>query len=179
MIRLEDAGRVRHARELVVAGLGFADRCRAEYLAETDDDREWVPSPRQHSHPIPLAVDNALYDTWASFTGDVRRLLASDDGLSLREVAAEVDRDLVHELPDAYIDVGRMFREPTDIVLDLGHGKDSPDSYERVLRGLLGNGYRDHMRASPLVSRLARIKRDVDRGDETASKKLRYLMWLN
>jgi len=46
-IRLIDAGRVTRARELVLAGLDAADRCRMQYRAETDDEREWVPRPRR------------------------------------------------------------------------------------------------------------------------------------
>src|SRR5439155_5752453 len=38
-IHLLDAGRVHRARDLVLAGLDHAERSRAEYLAETDDDR--------------------------------------------------------------------------------------------------------------------------------------------
>jgi hypothetical protein len=120
VIHLVDAERIRHARDRIVAGLGFADRTRAAYLAETDDDREWVPNPRQRSHPMPLDVDDALYATWGEITGDVRRLLASEDGLSLRELGAVIGEDkLARLLPDAQLDLGRMMREPGDLVLDL------------------------------------------------------------
>jgi len=177
-IHLADAGRVTRARELVLAGLGFADRARTEYLAETDDDREWVPSPRQKNHPVPLAVDDALYATWAGVTGDVRRLLASEEGISMREVGGAFDPELRRLLPDAYIDFGRMLREPSDIVLET-NSKETPDDYARALRGLLGHGYATDMKPSPLVKRLERMKHDLERGDETLAHKLRYLMWLN
>ena len=119
VIHLIDKSRVTRAKDLVLAGLDHADRCRADYLAETDDDREWVPNPRQHSHAVPLDVDAALYTTWADVTGDIRRLLRSDEGISLRELAGAVDRRAALFVPaDAYLDLGRMFGEPADFTLD-------------------------------------------------------------
>jgi hypothetical protein len=181
VIHLSDAHRVQRARELVLAGVGFADRCREEYLAETDDDREWVPNPRQKSHAVPLEVDGALYETWAATTGDVRRLLSSEEGISLRELGDAVEHHLGRYMPDAYIDVGRMLREPTDIVIDLSreNDKESPELYAHVLKGLLGHGYATGMKSSALVRRLERMKRDLEHGDDTLGRKLRYLFWLN
>jgi hypothetical protein len=181
VIHMTDAGRVQRARELILAGVGFADRCRQEYLAETDDDREWVPNPRQKSHAVPLDVDAAIYETWAATTADVRRLMASEEGISLRELGSAVDRKLGLFLPDAYIDVGRMLREPTDIVIEIDKEgeKEGPAMFERILRGLLGHGYATGMKPSPLVHRLDRMKRDLEHGDDTMGRKLRYFFWLN
>lgn len=179
VIHLIDPDRVDHARELVLAGVGFADRCRAEYLAETDDDREWVPNPRQHSHPVPLPVDDALYARWGEITGDVRRLVASEDGISLRELGSALDADLGRDMPDGYIDIGRMLREPTDIILARKDGSDERVQLERYLRGLLGHGYAQRMRASPLVARLRHMQSELENGEDRAGRKLRYLLWLN
>jgi hypothetical protein len=179
VIHLDDAGRVRHARSLVLAGLDHADRSRADYLAETDDDREWVPNPRQNNHPMPLEVDDQLFETWAGVTGDVRRLLDSKAGISLRDAAGLVDRKLAFVMPDAYVDVGAMFEHPSDIVIDTHERGHAADSVERVLHGLLGHGYRDHMTASPIVGRLKRMAGELDRGEDTFERKLHYLFWLN
>jgi hypothetical protein len=186
-IKLVDPGRVKHARELVLAGLGFADQTREAYLAETDDDREWVPNPRQHSYAMPLAVDAELYTTWAAVIGDVRRMLASKDndgasqeGIAMREVATMImGPAAAHELPNAFVDLGRMLREPSDITIDFHDELPHPQKYERLLRGLLGHGYAKTMRASPLVARLRHMKEQVERGQDTAGRKLRYLLWLN
>jgi len=120
VIHLESADRVRHARELVLAGLEDSDASRRAYLAETDDDREWVPNPRQHSHPIPLEVDDRLYATWTGVVADVRDLMDGKRGLGLRELATAISPELTKLAPDAFIDVGRMFSEPTDITLGNG-----------------------------------------------------------
>lgn len=180
-IKLSDRGRVRRARELILAGLGHADRCRTEYLAETDDDREWVPNPRQRNHPVPFAVDDALYATWEGVIGDVHRMLDSKEGISMREVAGIGGSSLASLVPDAYIDLGNMLANPTDIVIDLGLVLKSPDAAgsETMLRGLLGNGYQKTMRATPLVGRLRSMKEQLDRGEDTFDRKLRYLFWLN
>jgi hypothetical protein len=180
-IRLTDKARVTRARELILAGLGFADRCREAYLAETDDDREWVPNPRQRSHPMPLEVDDAVYRTWAGVTGDLRRMLGSEEGLSLRELARVADDAAATRVPDAYLDLGRMLAEPKDITIDLSHIIRSQDlaTVEQVLRGILQNGYQTAMRPSPLVGRLRQMKAELDRGEDSFERKLRYLFWLN
>jgi hypothetical protein len=179
VITLMDAGRVKRARTRILAGVDHADRCRQAYLAETDDDREWVPNPRQASHPIPLAVDAQLYATWAAVTGDVRHLVSSREGISIREVAALLDDDLEAMAPDAYVDLGKMLGDPTDIVIDMRDDSETRANVERVLRGLLGNGYQTKMKPSPLPGRLRAMKHQLDRGEDTAEQKLRYLFWLN
>jgi len=69
-------------------------------------------------------------------------------------------------MPDAYADLGAMLREPRDIVFDaqLAHGTELAP----FLRGLLGAGYRDQMRASSLVGRWRHMKDQLD-----------HLFWLN
>jgi hypothetical protein len=178
-IRLGDKRRVQRARELIVSGLGFADRCRTAYLAETDDDREWVPNPKQKSYAMPLEVDPQLYTTWAEVIRDVRRLLASEEGISMLELAGAIDHDLVALAPNAFLDLGRMLREPKDITIKLDLQRPDRQSTETMLRGVLGNGYAQRMRASPLVGRLRLMKGELDRGEDTLARKLRYLFWLN
>jgi hypothetical protein len=186
-IPLQDAGRVTRAHQLILAGLGAANRCRAAYLVETDDDREWVPNPTQQSHPIPLQVDAALYQTWAEVTGDLQRMLRSEEGLSLRGLAALGDRDSSVLLPDAFIDLGALLRTPrplrinTALIarLDFSNPAEARPVIEQLLRGILGNGYAAKMKPSPLLGRLSRMKDELSTGNDTFDRKLRYLLWLN
>ena len=179
-LKLTDRDRVKRARELVLAGLGFVDQCRVAYRAETDDDREWVPNPRQHNYSVPLAIDDAVYQTWEGVTGDVRKLLTSEQGVSMRELAGAADKSIATRAPDAYVDFGKLLSDPKDIVIDVHAVFAGDDSgIERVLRGVLGNGYQPAMRRSPLVGRLVRMKSELDRDDDTFARKLRYLLWLN
>jgi len=175
-IKLIDPGRVKHARELFIAALGFSGQERDAYLAETDDDREWVPNPRQKSYAMPLEVDDDLYTTWTQVISDVHRMLSSQEGIGFREVVQLIgDPGDAEKLPNAYLDLGRMFREPTDIVIDLRRDV----TPERFLRGALGRGYAETMRASPLVGRLRHMKEALETGEDTLERKLRYLFWLN
>ncbi len=178
-LHLIDPGRVKRARELILEGVGHADRCRDAYLAETDDDREWVPNPKQNSHPIPLPIDDEIYATWAGVTGDVRRMMKSEEGLSLKEIVSMVEPSAAAMVPDGYVDFGAMLREPSDIVLDVSDESATAKNAERILHGVFGRGYRTGMRPSPLVGRLRHMKQDLERGTDTASHKLRYLLWLN
>ncbi|HKA87418.1 MAG TPA: hypothetical protein VKE22_07110, partial [Haliangiales bacterium] len=181
-IRLADAGRVQRARTLVLAGLGFADRARQAYLAETDDDREWVPSPRQKSHPLPLAVDEALYRTWEDVLGDVRALMRGDTGLSVAALAQLGDRRWDNP-PRGYLDIGRMLSDPKDIVFDFAILKrvvhSHPETVEAALRSLFGSSYVADKKPSGLLGRLGRMKKEIDGNQDTFGRKLRYFLWLN
>ena len=180
VVRLTDAGRVAAAKERILEALARSDAARRAYLAETDDDREWVPSPRQKSHPMPLPVDQALYDTWEGVVGDVQRLVRGEEGIAVADVAALLDE---RELAGArgFIDVGAMLSRPRDITLDeralrrLGRGADAAVA----LRSIFGDYYVDRMRPSPLPRRLARMKGEIDAHEEEIEHKLRYLFWLN
>jgi hypothetical protein len=73
-----------------------------------------------------------------------------------------------------------MLSDPKDIVIDfhkLDHKMDAAGA-ETVLRGLIGNGYQTKMQPSPLV-RLRAMKNQLDTGEDTFERKLRYLLWLN
>lgn len=179
VIHLTAPERVKRARELILAGLDFSEASRKAYLAETDDDREWVPNPNQHSHPIPLEVDAKLYETWRGVVGDVRDLVAGKRGVSMKEAAALVDPGLAIYAPNAYVDIGRLLSEPTDIKLAIDEKASDRESIAKILRGVLGHGYVEHMANSPLVERLAGIRGELERGGDTLEHKLRYLIWIN
>jgi hypothetical protein len=178
VIHLGDAEGVKRARKLILAGLDFSDRARAAYLAETDDDREWLPNPRQKNHPMPLEMDAQIFETWANVTGDLRRMIESQEGLSIKEIAMLLDKKFGLVAPDAYIDIGRMLGEPTDIVID-GGVDETPAGIEKAFRGLFGHGYQTRMKRSPLVGRLRLMIDEVDHGQDTFERKLRYLLWVN
>jgi hypothetical protein len=186
VIGLERPERIEQARRRVLEGLDHADAARRAYLAETDDRAEWLPSPRQHDHPLPLPVDDRLYQTWEGVIGDLRRLVRGDEGLSVAELAQLGDHQW-REPPRGFVDIGRMFARPRAITVDLGvalsfaerRRADREASPEPLLRSLLGEYYRASMRPSPLVGRLRRVRDEVQRGQESLERKLRYLLWLN
>jgi hypothetical protein len=182
-IRLQDAGRVHAARERLLAGLDAADRAREEYLAETDDDREWVPNPSQHDHPLPLPVDQALYDTWERVVRDVRSLVHGEEGIDVAQVAqlGEFGWD---DPPHGFIDIGKLLEDPADIVLSMPHidkfeNRPTRANAETLLRDLLGDAYVTEMAASGLPLELDRMKNEIDDGADSLECKLRYLLWIN
>jgi hypothetical protein len=176
IVHLDDRGRVNTARDRILEGLDHSDRARLAYLAETDDDREWVPSPRQKEHPIPFPVTADLYATWEAIVGDVRRLVRSEEGIDVHEVLQLFgDRGSAR----GFIDVGKLLSSPEDRHIGVaavlhGHNDSRP-----ALRAMFGSAYVQHMRPSPLPQRLARMAEEVRRGDELLAKKLRYVLWLN
>jgi hypothetical protein len=180
VIKLARPERIAAARARILEGLDRSDEARRDYLAETDDDREWVPSPTQRSHPMPLPVDAALYATWEAVVDDLRKLVRGEEGLraaDLYEIAAGARAGQVH----GFIDVGGLLAHPHDIVLRV----DEIDELERrsdgagVLRAIFGEHYVPSMRPSKLPDRLRRMKGEIDRDVERLDRKLRYLFWLN
>lgn len=185
-IELGDPRRVARARELILAGLDASQKTREAYLAETDDDREWVPNPSQKNHPLPLPVDAALYETWRGVLDDLRGLVAGDTGLSVAELAQLGDHRWSRP-PGGFIDIGQMLASPRTIVLDIesigerldGGDAPTPEAVEALLGDVLGSYYVKSMKPSPIVGRLARIKSELERDADTFERKLRYLLWLN
>jgi hypothetical protein len=180
-IKLAERNRIRAARDLILAGIDHAEKSRAAYLAETDDDREWVPSPRQKNHPVPLPMDQAMYDRWSSILTDVRRLVRGEEALSAGELGALVDDDFT--LLSGYIDVGRLLDQPADFTIDFRPFMDRKlgpiKGTEKFLRALLGAGYTAKAKKSPLTGRLLKMKRELAQDEEELDRKLRYLLWLN
>ncbi|MFT3770190.1 MAG: hypothetical protein QM820_32575 [Minicystis sp.] len=180
VVKLVDRDRIEQARLRLLEGLNQSDACRRAYLAETDDDREWVPNPRQKSHPMPLPVDQSLYDTWEGVVGDVRALARGDEGLHIATLFEALGEG-IHNPPKGYLDVGRMLAHPKDIVLDLkvlGRLKRDED-IEGAMSAAFGEYYVREMKPSALPGRLARMKGEIDRNEEGFGRKLRYLLWLN
>lgn len=177
-IHLADKRRIVAARELILAGIAHAERSQKEYQAETDDDREWVPNPRQKNHPMPLPVDDALYQTWAAILVDTRQLIAGEEGLGVAEAMKLVSARMPFQ-PSGFLSIRKLLFEPKDLVINVPDLKDALLRPDAALRSLFGDAYVSSMKPSQLLSRLARMREEVRRGDESFNRKLRYLFWLN
>ncbi len=177
-VPLKSAERARHAHALLLEALEESAACRASALAETDDEREWLPNPRQRQHPIPLEVDEALYATWAEVLEDSRALLRSEQGLDIAALA-RLNRD--DDLPHGFIDFGRWLTLPHELVLVVpSQGqRSSAQALEAFLRGVFGDAFSPSMPASSLPTRLKRMNDEVKSGRESFERKLRYLFWIN
>ncbi|MFO0593465.1 MAG: hypothetical protein U0441_38340 [Polyangiaceae bacterium] len=180
-IKLTDAARIAEARQRILDGLAFSDASRDLYLAETDDDREWVPNPKQKSHPMPLPVDPALYATWAEVVRDVRALVQGEEGLGVADVFKLAEETPGKNGVHGYIDIGEMLSHPKDIVLSLDRLRemDRHGDTDGLLSATFGGYYKASMKASPLPKTLLRMKGEIDKGEHEFDRKLRYLFWIN
>ncbi len=180
VIKLVRPERIEQAKKRILEGLSQSDASRRAYLAETDDDREWVPNPRQRNHPMPLPMDAALYETWAGVVSDVQRLVEGEEGLSIADVFTLAE-ERTKTRPRGYLDIGRMLGHPKDIVLDLRELErlDEDRDVEGALKSVLGQYYVPTMKPSQLTRRLLRMKGEVDKHEGELERKLRYLFWIN
>lgn len=182
VLKLRDPKKLLAARDLALAGLTHAATCRELVLVEVDDDREWLPNPRQQSHAMPLAVDDTLFETWAGVLGDVGKLLRGEEGVSVAELA-QLGRHHADTPPGGFLDLGALLTQPRDLVVaddDLrALRRADPGAISELLGRVLGPAYKAKMPASPLLDRLRRMRREIDRGEDTMERKLRYLLWLN
>lgn len=181
ILKLREPKKVEKARGLILAGLGLAGRCRTLVLAETDDDREWLPNPRQRSHAMPLQVDDALFETWAGVLDDATRLVTGEQGVSVAQLAQLGHRGHLDDPPQGFVDLGALLTRSHDLVLagdDVDHPGDRA-KVEAALGRLLGSAYRPTMTPSPLLQRLERMRKELDAHHDTLERKLRYLLWLN
>ena len=181
LLKLHDPAKLLAARDLALAGLTHAAHCRALVLAEVDDDREWLPNPRQKSHAMPLTVDDALFEAWAGVLGDVEKLLRGQEGLSVSEVVQLGDR-LWETPPGGFIDFGAFLTQPRDLIVskaELNLTRTDPGAVSELLGRMLGPAYKAQMPGSPLIKRLHRMRKEIDRGEDSLERKVRYLFWLN
>lgn len=181
VIPLADRGRIATAKKLLLDAIRRSDECRRAYLAETDDDREWVPNPRQKSHPMPLPVDEKLYATWEGVLGDLERLVNGDEGLAVSDLLQLTDRRGRPRGGNGFIDVGRMLSDPKDIVIEVDQAQkvEHLRDLDAALPAIFGRYYVKSMKPSPLPGRLLRMKGEMERDEESFERKLRYLLWLN
>jgi hypothetical protein len=181
-IKLDDKKRMHTARDLFLQALDYSDQCRAAYLAETDNDREWVPSPRQTSYAAPLPVDEALYKTWEGVVRDLRMMLLGKEGLPLALIA-EIDRNNWPRAPAGFVNIGKIFSEPSDINLDIASlnriNFEDINEVEKGLASFFGRYWEGSMQPTPLIDRLRRMRQELDRGEDSIDRKLRYLIWIN
>ena len=177
-IRLASKARIAKARELVLFAIAQTERAKNEYQAETDDDREWVPNPRQKNHPLPLPVDDALYETWSGVLDDIHKLVAGEEGFAARELLELIGMNAPIK-PSGFFNVRTLIFSPQDLVISMPALQDMQLRPDAALRQMIGPGYVENLPPSRLGTRLLRMRQDVQRGDETLGRKLRYVFWLN
>jgi HPt (histidine-containing phosphotransfer) domain-containing protein len=182
VLKLRDGAKLLVARDLALAGLKHASKCRELILAETDDEREWVPNPRQKSHAMPLEVDDALFETWAGVLSEVEKLLKGEEGISVAELA-QLGRHRWENPPGGYLDLGALLTQPRDLVVDREElralRREDAGGISEMLGRVFGPAYKTKLPPSHLIERMQRMRKEIDRNEDTFERKLRYLLWLN
>jgi hypothetical protein len=145
--------------------------------------QRWCALTRSKKTMLQFALDARTLIASTTIGGVNHRDLAAslrEEGLHLGEVTPHF---LVHPSrpPNGYLDVGRMLAHPKDIVLDVRAFErfENADDAEGWARSVLGEYYRPKMKASALPRRLERMMREVESGNESLERKLRYLFWIN
>jgi hypothetical protein len=178
-LRLDDKTRLEKARAHILAGLDHIDHARLAYLAERDDDREWIPNPRQQHHPVPLAVDEQVYQRWAEAIRAVRALVRGESGLDVALLVRFADKP-PKVIPRGFLDVGALFSRPRDFELRVAEvnrlKRNKPDE---LLKQLFGDAYVPRMRANPLPWLILRAVDEARRAHDKSNRKMRYILWLN
>jgi hypothetical protein len=99
-LRVKEPARMKSALEHLEAMIVLSRESWKFILAETDDDHEWVPNPKQHSVLGNAAVTDDMVKGWMSFLDEAEALLKGqmlvpfwrqhdDRGLNLRRVFLE------------------------------------------------------------------------------------------
>ncbi|MBN2714815.1 MAG: hypothetical protein JXX14_03105 [Deltaproteobacteria bacterium] len=186
-IRLKHPEKVTSAQQHILDGLAFSLSAREAYLAETDDEREWLPNPEQRNHPIPLEMTAEFYDTWKLVVTDLQKIVSGEESLSVAELIQLGDHQHPNP-PRGYINAGKLFNNAKDIVIDVERMEDafegiergrSREEVERLLEYVFGFCYVKNGVPSPLPRRIDRMKDEVERGHESLVRKLKYLFWVN
>lgn len=116
-VRLRDPARIaKRAHQNLLGGLRASALLRQSLLKETDDDDEWIPSPKQVRTSFPLLMDAQTFATWGELLGHMEKLFRGDTLLGGTVESQEFRnvRDLSGGVcpPGQGIDVYSLFADP-------------------------------------------------------------------
>lgn len=75
-LELIDSTAMARAHQRIGEGFATSAVMRRALLAETDDQQEWIPNPRQHNSVFPLALDAQAFETWGQVMAELLPLWA-------------------------------------------------------------------------------------------------------
>ena len=105
-------------------------------------------------------------------------------GVLILEALAQLGDHQWKDPPGGFLNIKKLLDNPGDIVIRLDNvdaleGERTKENAEKVLKDIFGEKYVPQMKPTPLLKRLARMKREMEQGEESLERKLRYLLWLN
>ena len=103
--KIREPARLKRAHAHLKEMIGLSREMWKSVLAETDNDREWIPSPKQESAVSPVRVGKEMIATWHDF---------------LREMELLLDGELLIPFwrgtnPRRGVNLKRVFFEPRDL----------------------------------------------------------------
>jgi hypothetical protein len=174
-VKLVDAARVRsRAYPRLLAGLRYSAKLRESLLAETHDDREWIPNPRQTHTSFPLVMDAQTFATWGDFLKELQGLAEGKTLLGAAPAGHSMDGtvNLTFGICEAGkgLDVRDLFMRPLPQALDMR---------ELQSRCLAPTPARPMSGLAPLVYATALRNADPQNSASGESVLLRHLFWVN
>ena len=174
-VELRDPERIRvRAYRGLLQGIAYSKRLRESLAAETDDDAEWIPNPRQANTAFPLVMDAQTFVTWGELLAHLELLAAGKTllggatgggGLPVRDLAGGMCP------PGQGINVRELFIDPVRQPLERSEWRARcrrPDA-KLPLTGL-----------AQLIQQS--LERNAGRGPQDISGEwmiLRHLYWVN
>jgi hypothetical protein len=165
MVVLKDKAAWSRAYGLIKDGFDTSQAMRVAALAETDDDHEWIPNPKQKNSAFPLLLDYADYTTWGNTMDEIIQLWS---GKALLEPSRST-RGLLGESarlcpPGSGLEVPKLFgAQAPRSILDLSN-------YTAACTPISTR--------QPASNLLKALEARSNNGD-ISGKMVRYLYWVN
>ncbi|MBN1500777.1 MAG: hypothetical protein JW982_11505 [Spirochaetes bacterium] len=189
---LDDMGtvtvKIRNKKDLVNAhgyfmkGFDLSEKTRLSVLSESDDDREWLPNPKQKSCPLPLKMNKELFDKWKMFLFYLKELASGKTMLSFQSF---FDNSWHPVKMTGGLDIKNMFLNSNDIHFNLKSLEQKyllsgrSGNFDPLMEELFGKFYIYDKPESPLLKKLMEMKKDVESGMDTYAYKMKFLLWIN
>jgi hypothetical protein len=87
-ITLDDKAAWQRAHGLIAQGMTTSLALRESVLAETDNDAEWIPNPKQSNSSFPMVLQQADFDTWKLMLTEAKKLWLGQTLLTPNKLAA-------------------------------------------------------------------------------------------
>lgn len=114
LVELHDPAALQRAHQLMGAGLATSAALRRALLAESDDQQEWIPNPRQKDSVFPMELDQQTFDTWGQVLAELQPLWAGKTLLVVDAKAGGMLGQAAKLCPSGQgLNVAFMFQHPS------------------------------------------------------------------
>lgn len=119
LLTLIDKASWTRAHGLIAQGMATSLALRESVLAETDNDYEWIPNPKQSNSAFPLLLEQADFDTWGQMLTEAQALWTGKTVLTPSEFARGLLGDSARICKDGMgLDIPKLFttQPPTSMI---------------------------------------------------------------